>query len=63
MLSATLEEGLRNYEIGDKVRALRLRKTMALGSTLVSPPGKTALHGPGRDRALSPITATYRRRV
>jgi len=30
MLSATLEEGLRNYEIGDKVRALRLRKKMAL---------------------------------
>lgn len=30
MLSSTLEEGLRNYEIGDKVRALRLRKKMAL---------------------------------
>ena len=30
MLSTTLEEGLRNYEIGDKVRALRLRKKMAL---------------------------------
>src|SRR5688572_7738615 len=30
MLSRTLEEGLRNYEIGDKVRALRLRKKMAL---------------------------------
>ncbi len=30
MLSPTLEEGLRNYEIGDKVRALRLRKKMAL---------------------------------
>jgi transcriptional regulator with XRE-family HTH domain len=30
MLSGTLEEGLRNYEIGDKVRALRLRKKMAL---------------------------------
>lgn len=30
MLSKTLEEGLRNYEIGDKVRALRLRKKMAL---------------------------------
>jgi transcriptional regulator with XRE-family HTH domain len=30
MLSATLEEGLRNYEIGEKVRALRLRKKMAL---------------------------------
>jgi transcriptional regulator with XRE-family HTH domain len=30
MLSATLEEGLRNYEIGQKVRALRLKKKMAL---------------------------------
>jgi transcriptional regulator with XRE-family HTH domain len=30
MLSSTLEEGLRNYEIGEKVRALRLRKKMAL---------------------------------
>src|SRR5687768_9117838 len=30
MLSRTLEEGLRNYETGDKVRALRLRKKMAL---------------------------------
>ena len=30
MLSRTLEEGLRNYEIGEKVRALRLRKKMAL---------------------------------
>ncbi|MEO8035744.1 MAG: XRE family transcriptional regulator [Acidobacteriota bacterium] len=30
MLSATLDEGLRNYEIGEKVRALRLRKKMAL---------------------------------
>lgn len=30
MLSTTLEEGLRIYEIGDKVRALRLRKKMAL---------------------------------
>ena len=30
MLSSTLEEGLRDYEIGDKVRALRLRKKMAL---------------------------------
>ncbi len=30
MLSSTLEEGLRSYEIGDKVRALRLRKKMAL---------------------------------
>lgn len=30
MLSTTLEEGLRNYGIGDKVRALRLRKKMAL---------------------------------
>lgn len=30
MLSDTLEEGLRNYEIGDKVRALRLRKKMSL---------------------------------
>jgi transcriptional regulator with XRE-family HTH domain len=30
MLSNTLEEGLRNYEIGEKVRALRLRKKMAL---------------------------------
>src|SRR5688572_31195952 len=30
MLSTTLEEGLRNYEIGEKVRALRLRKKMAL---------------------------------
>jgi len=30
MLSSTLEDGLRNYEIGDKVRALRLRKKMAL---------------------------------
>lgn len=30
MLSSTLEEGLRDYEIGEKVRALRLRKKMAL---------------------------------
>lgn len=30
MLSRTLEEGLRDYEIGEKVRALRLRKKMAL---------------------------------
>jgi mannose-6-phosphate isomerase-like protein (cupin superfamily) len=30
MLSQTLEEGLRNYEIGPKVRALRLKKKMAL---------------------------------
>ncbi|HUF17184.1 MAG TPA: XRE family transcriptional regulator [Thermoanaerobaculia bacterium] len=30
MLSQTLDEGLRNYEIGEKVRALRLRKKMAL---------------------------------
>ena len=30
MLSGTLEKGLRDYEIGDKVRALRLRKKMAL---------------------------------
>ena len=30
MLSETLEEGLRSYEIGEKVRALRLRKKMAL---------------------------------
>lgn len=30
MLSTTLEEGLRNYEIGEKVKALRLRKKMAL---------------------------------
>lgn len=30
MLSTTLEEGLRHYEIGEKVRALRLRKKMAL---------------------------------
>ena len=30
MLSTTLEEGLRNYEIGQKVRALRLKKKMAL---------------------------------
>jgi transcriptional regulator with XRE-family HTH domain len=30
MLSTTLEEGLRNYEIGEKVRALRLKKKMAL---------------------------------
>ena len=30
MLSNTIEEGLRNYGIGDKVRALRLRKKMAL---------------------------------
>jgi transcriptional regulator with XRE-family HTH domain len=30
MLSQTLEEGLRSYEIGDKVRALRLRKKVAL---------------------------------
>ena len=30
MLSSTLAEGLRDYEIGDKVRALRLRKKMAL---------------------------------
>lgn len=30
MLSPTLDEGLRNYEIGQKVRALRLRKKMAL---------------------------------
>lgn len=30
MLSSTLEEGLRDYEIGEKVRALRLKKKMAL---------------------------------
>jgi transcriptional regulator with XRE-family HTH domain len=30
MLSSTLEEGLRDYEIGEKVRALRMRKKMAL---------------------------------
>jgi transcriptional regulator with XRE-family HTH domain len=30
MLSRTLDEGLRNYEIGEKIRALRLRKKMAL---------------------------------
>jgi transcriptional regulator with XRE-family HTH domain len=30
MLSSTLEEGLRGYEIGEKVRALRMRKKMAL---------------------------------
>lgn len=30
MLSKTLDEGLRNYEIGEKVRALRLRKKMGL---------------------------------
>jgi transcriptional regulator with XRE-family HTH domain len=30
MLSDTLEEGLRRYEIGEKVRGLRLRKKMAL---------------------------------
>jgi transcriptional regulator with XRE-family HTH domain len=30
MLSSTLEEGLRDYEIGEKVHALRLRKKMAL---------------------------------
>lgn len=30
MLSRTLDEGLRNYEIGEKVRALRLGKSMAL---------------------------------
>lgn len=30
MLSKTLEEGLRNYEIGEKVRGLRLKKKMAL---------------------------------
>lgn len=30
MLSDTLEEGLRSYEIGEKVRALRLKKKMAL---------------------------------
>lgn len=30
MLSTTLEEGLRNYEIGEKVRTLRLKKKMAL---------------------------------
>ncbi|MGZ5476980.1 MAG: helix-turn-helix domain-containing protein, partial [Thermoanaerobaculia bacterium] len=30
MLSPTLQEGLRNYEIGQKVRALRLKKKMAL---------------------------------
>lgn len=30
MLSETLEEGLRGYEIGEKVRALRLKKQMAL---------------------------------
>lgn len=30
MLSDTLEEGLRSYEIGEKVRALRLKKQMAL---------------------------------
>ena len=30
MLSDTLEEGLRSYEIGEKLRALRLKKKMAL---------------------------------
>jgi transcriptional regulator with XRE-family HTH domain len=30
MLSDTLEEGLRNYEIGEKIRTLRLRKKLAL---------------------------------
>lgn len=30
MLSATLEQGLRTYGIGDKVRALRLSKSMGL---------------------------------
>ena len=30
MLSATLESGLRGYDIGGKVRALRLRKKMGL---------------------------------
>ena len=30
MLSATLEEGLRDYGIGAKVRALRLKKKMGL---------------------------------
>lgn len=30
MLSETLQEGLREYEIGEKVRALRLRKKMGL---------------------------------
>lgn len=30
MISATLEEGLRRYEIGEKLRALRLRKKMGL---------------------------------
>ena len=30
MLSSTKKEGLRDYEIGEKVRALRLRKKMAL---------------------------------
>jgi transcriptional regulator with XRE-family HTH domain len=30
MLSTTLEEGLRSYELGDKVRALRLRKKISL---------------------------------
>jgi transcriptional regulator with XRE-family HTH domain len=30
MLSTTLEEGLRGYEIGEKVHALRMRKKMAL---------------------------------
>jgi transcriptional regulator with XRE-family HTH domain len=30
MLSATLQEGLSDYRIGDKIRALRLRKKMGL---------------------------------
>jgi transcriptional regulator with XRE-family HTH domain len=30
MLSETLQEGLREYEIGEKIRALRLRKKMGL---------------------------------
>src|SRR5215510_9421079 len=30
MLSATLENGLRDYAIGDKIRALRLKKKMGL---------------------------------
>jgi hypothetical protein len=30
MLSATLQEGLREYAIGDRIRALRRKKTMGL---------------------------------
>jgi transcriptional regulator with XRE-family HTH domain len=41
MLSATLQEGLEDYRIGDKIRALRLKKKMGLvelgGHTGLSP--------------------------